>query len=70
MTKLGATGAFPDGKLDKTDEGEIQMSVSSTSKGLVRIDFGKPVAWLAMSPSEAEGFAALIKSAADRVRRR
>lgn len=60
LLKLGATGAFPDGRLDNTDEGELQLAVSSDGKGLVRIDFGKPVAWFAMSANEAKGLAALL----------
>lgn len=60
LLKLGATGAYPDGKLDKTDEGELRLAVSSDGKGLVRIDFGKPVAWFALSSNEAKEFAALL----------
>ena len=57
--KLGATGAFPDGKLNQTDEGELRMAVSSTN-GLVRIDFGKPTAWVAFSANQAKELAALL----------
>jgi hypothetical protein len=57
--KLGATGAFPDGKLDKSDEGELRMAVSS-GNGLVRIDFGKPVAWFAIPANHAKELAALL----------
>lgn len=52
MSKLGATGEFPEGKLDETDEGGLVFSVSHTT-GLVRVDFGKPVAWLAFPPEVA-----------------
>lgn len=58
--KLGATGAFPDGKLNATDEGELRMAVSSDGNGLVRIDFGKPVKWFALPANEAKALAALI----------
>lgn len=56
---LGATGAFPKGKLNKTDEGELRMAVSSAN-GLVRIDFGKPVAWVAFPANQAKELAALL----------
>jgi len=56
---LGATGAFPDGRLNRTDEGEFRMAVSS-GNGLVRIDFGKPTAWIAFSANEAKELAALL----------
>jgi hypothetical protein len=57
--KLGATGAFPRGKLNRTDEGELRMAISNNGE-LVRIDFGKPVAWLGLRPNEAKEFAALL----------
>jgi len=40
---LGATGAFPQGKANEHDEGELRMAVGS-GDGIVRVDFGKPVA--------------------------
>ena len=56
---LGATGAFPEGKLNPTDEGELRMAVSSAN-GLVRIDFGKPTAWVAFPANQAKELAALL----------
>ncbi len=66
MLKLGATGAFPEGKLDRTDEGELRFAISSTGDGLVRVDFGKPVAWFAISPNQAKELAALLMQHAGR----
>jgi hypothetical protein len=57
--KLGATGKFPQGKLNKHDEGELQFSVGS-EKGLVRIDFGTPVAWFALPPETAQQLGMLL----------
>lgn len=57
--KLGATGAFPEGKLNATDEGEIRMAVSSAN-GFVRIDFGKPIAWVSFSANQAKELAAIL----------
>lgn len=57
--KLGATGAFPGGKLNKDDEGELKFAVSSVN-GLVRVDFGKPVAWFALPANQAKEFAAIL----------
>lgn len=56
---LGATGAFPDGKLNRHDQGQIRLAVSHGG-GLVRLDFGKPITWLAFRPDEAKELAALI----------
>lgn len=58
--KLGATGAFPHGKLNKDDEGELRLAIGITRNGLVRIDFGKPVAWLAMTKADAVEFAGVL----------
>lgn len=64
--KLGATGKFPAGKLNKDDEGELQLAIGVTRDGLVRIDFGKPVAWLAMTKADAAKFAGLLMKHAAR----
>lgn len=68
--KLGPTGEFPNGKLDATDEGALRMAVSQHGNE-VRIDFGSPVAWVAMSPQQAVHMAELIvkhaRAAAKRV---
>ena len=58
--KLGATGEYPEGKLGNDDEGAIRLAVAHTRDGLVRIDFGKPVAWLAMSAEQARSFGQLL----------
>ncbi len=54
MQKLGKTGKFPDGKINKDDEGEIRILVGrEKDKNLVVIRFGTPVAWLALKPNQA-----------------
>lgn len=57
--KLGATGSFPDGKLNKYDEGELRVAITK-SNGKVVIDFGKSVSWVAMTPEEAKNLSTLI----------
>lgn len=60
-TKLGATGEFPNGKLNEEDEGELKLTVGidPDSKNVI-IDFGKPVAWLGMDAESALKFAEFI----------
>jgi hypothetical protein len=59
----GPTGKFPAGKHDADDEGELDAAVGHEF-GKVVIDFGTPVAWVAMGPDEARGLArSLIKHA-------
>lgn len=53
---LGATNRFPQGKLDKTDEGELRFAVSRQGD-LVHVDFGTEVIWLALPPNIAVEFA-------------
>lgn len=59
--QFGATGRFPEGKLEDSDEGELQLGVAFDKlNGIVRIQFGKPVAWLGLSPSHAIEFAKIL----------
>ena len=62
---LGATGAFPEGVLNEDDEGELRMGVAyDPQSGLVNVNFGKPVAWLALPPENAVALAkTLLKHA-------
>jgi hypothetical protein len=58
---LGATGRFPEGKLNDDDEGELRLGVAYDKlDGIVRIEFGKPVAWVGLPPSQAIEFARVI----------
>lgn len=59
--KLGPTGEFPRGKLDESDEGAIQLGMAADHEnGVVRIHFGKPIAWIGLTRDQAMDFAALI----------
>jgi hypothetical protein len=58
--KLGATGEFPDGKLNDHDEGELRFGVITDAEGNVCMHFGKPVAWFGMPPAQAVELAQLL----------
>lgn len=61
---------YPSGRIGGEDDGELALMVAAdTAKGIVRIEFGKPVAWLAMPPEEAIAFANLIRKHADNLRK-
>jgi len=65
---LGATDKFPQGKCDENDEGQIRLAVAADRRDrIVRIEFGKPVAWLGLPPDEARQFARMISDNADRI---
>jgi hypothetical protein len=45
-------GEYPDGKLNKNDEGAIAMAVANEN-GRVILRFPKPVEWIGLCPQEA-----------------
>lgn len=56
--KLGATGQFPQGKLNKDDEGELKIAVGvDLKKRVVIIQFGKKVSWIGLDPRTAKALA-------------
>ena len=60
---VGPTKDYPQGKLDEFDEGGLNIAVSHEIRGqhrVVRVDFGKPLAWLAMDAETTMAFASLI----------
>lgn len=56
---LGATGQFPDGKVNAEDEGELRFAVAH-DRDLVQVNFGKPVAWFSLPPESAKHLATLL----------
>ena len=60
---VGPTHDHPRGKLDEFDEGGLNIAVSHTVNGahrVVRVDFGNPVAWVAMDAETTMAFASLL----------
>jgi hypothetical protein len=61
MKRPGPTGDFPHGKLADDDEGGINVALSRfrapDGERMVRLDFTKPVAWLALPSERAIAFA-------------
>lgn len=69
--KLGATGRFPRGPADADDEGELQLAMAADhQQAIVRIVFGKPIAWLGLPSGEARQFAAMLTAKADELDKR
>lgn len=52
-------GEYPDGKLNKYDEGAVAMAISVDSHR-VRLEFPKPVKWIACTADEAAAIAVSI----------
>lgn len=64
--KMGATGEFPFGKLDRHDQGELTVAMRVDKKqGVIRMEFGKPVAWLALPAGHARHLAKMLWGGAD-----
>lgn len=57
--KLGATGDYPHGKLNPTDEGGLTIAIGNEGDTVV-IRFGKKIAWIGLPPDQAVTFAMTI----------
>lgn len=61
MLGLGATGQYLHGKLCEQDEGEIKIAIAADpAKGVVLIDFGKPIASIGFTPKQANDIANML----------
>lgn len=58
--RLGATGKFPEGKINEADEGGLNIGVATTEEGKIIVKFGTPVSWIGFDNKEAVQFANLL----------
>lgn len=66
QTKPGATGDFSDGKIEKSDQGELNFLIlTDKENGILTIEFGAEVSWIGMNKQEALGLSEIIKSRAE-----
>ena len=56
---VGATGKFPQGKIDPDDEGELRVAITREGDNVI-LNFGKPVAWLALPKDQVRGLISLL----------
>jgi hypothetical protein len=60
---------YPEGKLDETDEGELDIKVYNHDEDTIVIDFGKNLSWIGMNREQAQIFALnILRRAADKYR--
>ena len=64
--KIGPTGDWPRGKLNKDDEGGLAIAIC-TEKDVVKIMFGKNVSWIGLPKEMALAFAKLIVERAEKL---
>lgn len=61
---VGPTGDYPHGKLNVDDEGGLNVALSHfdapDGARMVRLDFGKPVVWLALPRAAAIAFGRMM----------
>lgn len=58
---LGATGAYPDGRLSDDDEGELNFAIGRDPiDGLVHMNFGKRISGMAFAPEQAIEIARIL----------
>ena len=58
---IGPTGEHPGGKIGADDEGELRIAIGADpSNGVVVLDFGTPIAWVAFSADEARRVAYML----------
>jgi hypothetical protein len=68
---VGATGAYPYGKLDANDEGELRIALATDERhGIIRVIFGKQVGSLGLPSREARGLAKMLIEKADELDQR
>ena len=62
---FGSTGTFPQPKLDDDDQGGLRLGIAfDPVNGVIRMEFGKPVAWIGFAPEDAVQLAkSLLKAA-------
>lgn len=67
--RAGATGDHPQGRLNADDQGGLRMAIAAdVGGGVVRVDFGKPVAWLGLDKATALALAANLTKHANSLR--
>lgn len=53
--------AYPEGRLAPDDEGELAFTVEGDEDAqVVKVDFGKPVTWVAIPPQQAVALAQVL----------
>jgi hypothetical protein len=59
LSSVGPTGRFPEGKMNRHDEGEIALAIG-VQDGKVVLNFGKPTAWVGFNPDQAQELGMLL----------
>jgi hypothetical protein len=67
MERRVMSDQFPRGKLNDSDEGELQMKIGVRDRTVI-LDFGKPVVWLGLDYHTAMNLAANITKRAAEIK--
>jgi hypothetical protein len=64
VKKIGPTKQYPHGKLNPEDRGELAVGVR-VEKGMIVVDFGTDLSWVALTPESAIEFATVLLAKAN-----
>ncbi len=68
---LGSTGHRPREKAGDGDEGQLKLALAADhGNRIVRLDFGKNVTWLGLTPDDARNLCALLMVKAEEIEKR
>ena len=59
LAEVGPTGQFPEGKIDKSDDGEIKIAVG-VQDGKIVMEFGAPIEWIGFTPEQGQEIGMLL----------
>lgn len=63
---MNESNKYPRGKLNEHDEGQTSMAIAADNKkGVVIVQFFKPIAWLGLPKQQALELSELLKSKAN-----
>ena len=69
MIMTDGNDKFPHGQMSPDDEGELRMMIAADhGNNVVRVQFAKPIMWLALDVDSAENLARLLTDKADELK--
>jgi hypothetical protein len=70
VQRFGATRRFPEGQIDPSDQGELQLGIAcDVERGKVIMNFGTPVEWMAANAEQAIELGELLVRHGRRIQR-
>jgi len=65
-SRIGPTGKYPNGPMNKNDAGELAVAISTNKKkGIITIDFGTSLSWLGLTVDDAKMLVKILNERID-----